>query len=105
MSYVSDIEGTILPADDEEAPPPPRRRPHLVAGLAVALAIALAIAAVLAVRLYRAHQPRRARRSSPSASTAPSSSAPARRAPGAWWSATPPHWTGTTSTPCTRSPS
>jgi hypothetical protein len=52
MSYVSEIEGSVLPADDEE-PPPPRRRPRLVAGLAVALAIAVAIGGVLALRLYR----------------------------------------------------
>jgi hypothetical protein len=52
MSYVSEIEGSVLPADDEE-PPPPRRRPRLVVGLAVALAIAVVVAAVFALRLYR----------------------------------------------------
>jgi hypothetical protein len=53
MSYVSEVEGSILPPDDEETPSP-RRRPRLVVGLAVALAIALVATAVLAVRLYRA---------------------------------------------------
>jgi hypothetical protein len=52
MSYVSEIEGAILPADDEE-PPPGRRPRRLVVGLAAALAVALVLAAVLAVRLYR----------------------------------------------------
>jgi hypothetical protein len=53
MSYVSEVEGSILPpgADD---PPPPRPRSGLVVALAAALAIAIVAAGVLAVRLYRA---------------------------------------------------
>jgi hypothetical protein len=55
MSYVSEVEGWILPPDDAQPAPPPRRS-RLVAGLAVALALVLAIAGVLAVRLYGAEQ-------------------------------------------------